>query len=113
MVRGVLRGFGVALLIVAAALAGSLYLSVNNLGGAAKVWTAIAAIGGSLGVSARTITSATSRLTAEAERPVFAMAEEDAMAWAITTLPPVRLTSRGCQQVRRAGIAPPTSLSRV
>ncbi len=113
IVRGVLRRFGVALLIVAAALAGILYLSVNNLGGAAKVWTAIAAIGGSLGVSARTITSATSRLTAEAERPVFAMAEEDAMAWAITTLPPVRLTSRGVQQVRRAGIAPTSSLGRI
>src|SRR5258708_39425537 len=78
IVRGVPRRFGVALLIAAAALAGILYLSVNNLGGAAKVWTAIAAIGGSLGVSARTITSATSRLTAEAERTVLALTVQDA-----------------------------------
>lgn len=113
IVRGVLRHYAVALLIVAAALAGILYLAVNNLGGAAKVWTAIAAIGGSLGISAQTIASRTSRLAAEAERPVFAMAEEDAMAWAITTMPPVSLTSRGVQHLRQAGITGTSSLGRI
>jgi hypothetical protein len=113
IVRQVLRHYAVALLIVAAALAGILFLAVSNLDGAAKVWTAIAAISGSLGVSARTVASATSRLAAEAERPVFAMAEEDAMAWAITTMPAVNLTSRGVQQLRKAGIAPTSSLGRI
>jgi hypothetical protein len=113
IVRQVLRRYAIALLIVAAALGGIIYLAVNNLGGAAKVWTAIAATGGSLGLSARTITSTTTRLTAEAERPVFAMAEEDAIAWAITTMPPVRLKSRGVRQLRRAGIAPTRSLGRI
>jgi hypothetical protein len=113
IVRQVLRHYAVVLLIVAAALAGILFLAVNNLGGAAKVWTAIAAIGGSLGIPARTIASTTSRLAAEAERPVFAMAEEDAMAWAITTMPAVNLTSRGVQQLHKAGVAPTSSLGRI
>lgn len=109
IVRRVLQHYWPALLIVAAALVGVLYLTVSNLGGAAQVWTAIAAIGGSLGVSAQTIVSRTSRLAAEAERPVFAMAEEDAMAWAITTLPVVHLTARGVQHLRKAGIGPTSS----
>jgi len=113
IVRQVIRRYAAELLIVAAALGFIIYLAVNNLGGAARVWTTIAAIGGSLGISARTITSAASRLTAEAERPVFAMAEEDAMAWAITTLPAVDLTARGTQQLRRAGVGRQVSLGRI
>jgi hypothetical protein len=113
IVRQVVRRYVVELLVVAAALGFIIYLAVNNLGGAARVWTTIAAVGGSLGVSARTITSAASRLTSEAERPVFTMAEEDAMAWAITTLPAVGLTPRGNQRLRKAGIGPKASLGRV
>jgi hypothetical protein len=94
-------------------LAGILYLAVTYLGGAAKVWTSIAAIAGSLGVSARAIASALGRMAAEAERPVFGLEDEDAMAWAITTMPPVNLTARGVQQLRRAGVAPAASLGKV
>lgn len=114
IMRRVLEHHWILLLIVVATLAGTLYLALNNLGGAAKVWTAIAAIGGSLGISAKTIASTVSRLAAEAERPVFAMAEEDAMAWAITTMPPrLQLTFRGVRRLRQAGIAGSSSLGRV
>jgi hypothetical protein len=113
IVRQVIRRYAVELLIVAAALGFIIFLAVNNLGGAARVWTTIAAIGGSLGISGQTIASASSRLTSEAERPVFTMAEEDAMAWAITTLPVVGLTSRATQRLRRAGVGPKESLGRV
>jgi hypothetical protein len=113
IVRRILQHYWGALLPVAAALGGILYLAVSYLGGAAKVWTSIAAIGGSLGISARAVAATTARLAAEAERPVFAMAEEDAMAWAITTMPPVQLTSRGVQRLRKAGIAPTGRLGRV
>ena len=101
IVRRVFQHYWAALLILAAALAGTVYLALSSLGGAARVWTAIAAIGGSLGISAKTITSTSSRLASEAERPVFAVAEEDAMAWAITTLPPLRLTPRRVQWLKR------------
>jgi len=110
--RGVIRHYWFALLAIAVALGFTLFLSARYLGGASKVWTSIATIGGALGVSAQTIASRSSRLTAEAGRPVFAMAEEDAMAWAITTLPPLSLTFRGVRQLRRAGVAGASSLSR-
>jgi hypothetical protein len=113
IVRQVIRRYAVELLVVAAALGGIIYLAVSTLGGAAQVWTTIAAVSGSLGITAQGITSATSRLTAEAERPVFAMAEEDAMAWAITTLPAVGLKFRAVRQLRRAGIGPKASLGRI
>jgi hypothetical protein len=97
----------------AAALGGVLYLIFSNLAGAGEVWSSIAAIGGSLGLSANTIASSTRRLAAEAERPVFAMAAEDAMAWAVTTMPKVDLSRRGVRKLRKAGIAPPGNLGRV
>jgi hypothetical protein len=49
---------------------------------------------------------------AHIEYPVFTMSEEDAMAWAITTLPPASFTFRGVRGLRRAGIQPTASLSR-
>jgi hypothetical protein len=113
IVRGILKHYWVAWVILAIATGGLLYLSVRYLGGAAKVWTSIGTLGGSLGVSARAITSKAGRLTAEAARPVLAMAEEDAMAWAITTLPPIKLTRSGVRQLRKAGIAPPAGLGRI
>jgi hypothetical protein len=110
--RRILRHYWAAMVIVAAALGGILYLAASNLSGAAKVWTSIGAIGGYLGISANAIRSRTSGLAAEAGKPVFAMAEEDAMAWAITTLPAANLSYRGVQQLRKAGIAPSSSLGR-
>ena len=113
IIRGILRHYWAALLVGAAALGGVLYLAITYLGGAAKVWTSIAAIAGSLGITARAVASAVTRLTAKAERPVFATAEEDVMAWAITTMPPLRLRPRKVRQLRRAGIAPTNSLGRI
>ena len=65
------------------------------------------------GITARAVASTTTRLATEAERPVFAEAEEDVMAWAITTMPPLRLSPRRVRQLRSAGIAPTHSLGRV
>ncbi|HKD88070.1 MAG TPA: hypothetical protein VKB62_06020 [Streptosporangiaceae bacterium] len=112
IVQGIIRHYWFGLLSVAAALGGMLFLAARYLEGGSKVWTSIAAIVGSLGVSAQTIASTASRLTAEATKPVLTMAEEDAMAWAITTLPPLTLTFRGVRHLRRAGVAPTASLSR-
>jgi hypothetical protein len=111
--RKVLEHYWLWVVIGTAALGGVLYLIFSNLGGAGQVWTSIAAIGGWLGISANTIASSARRLAAEAERPVFAMAEEDAMAWAVTTMPRVDLRKRGVRKLRRAGIAPPSTLGRV
>jgi hypothetical protein len=95
-----------------AALGGILYLAETYLGGASKVWTSIGAIACSPGVSGQTVASRSACLATEAGKPVFTMSEEDAMAWAITTLPPASFTFRGVRGLRRAGIQPTASLSR-
>jgi hypothetical protein len=112
MIRGIVRHYWFGLLCIAVALAGTLFLAARYVGGAGKVWTSIACIAGALGVAAQTIASTSARLAAEAEQPVFAVAQEDAMAWAITTLPPLALPARGVRRLRRAGVAPRASLGR-
>jgi hypothetical protein len=110
--RGILRHYWFGLLCVAAALGGTLFLAARYLEGGGKVWTSIACIAGALGVSAQTVASTSARLAAEAERPVFAVAEEDAMAWAITTIPPLILAGRSVRRLRRAGVTANDSLGR-
>jgi hypothetical protein len=113
IVRGILRHYWFAAVILGAALAGILVLVVSTLTGGAEVWTCIAAVSGSLGFSFSAIAATSARLAAEAEQPVFAMAEEDAMAWAITAMPAVSLSYLGVRQLRRSGIAPSANLGRV
>lgn len=108
--RKVVRHYWAVLAILAVALGAVLYLASAYLGGAAMVWTSIAAIATSMGISAQAIASATGRLAAEAERPVIGLEKEDAMAWAITMMPRADLTVRGVRQLRRAGVAPSVGL---
>jgi hypothetical protein len=110
--RGILRHYWFGMLCLAVALGGTLFLAARYLEGGGKVWTSIACIVGALGVSVQTIASTSARLAAEAERPVFAMAEEDAMAWAITTMPPLTLAPRSVRRLRRAGVDADASLGR-
>jgi hypothetical protein len=112
IVLRILKHYWVALVMLAAALGFVLYLSTTYLGGAGKVWTNIAAIATSLGVTAKGIGSTTARLAKEAERPVFGLEEEDVMAWTVTALPPARLNGAAIRAVRRAGIAPSHRLLR-
>jgi hypothetical protein len=112
IVWGIIKHYWLVWVVLGAALGGLLYLSIAYLGGAAKVWTAIATVAASLGATAGTITSAASRLAAEAERPVFAMAEEDVMAWAVTTIPVIGLPTGAVRRLRKAGVEPPSALSR-
>jgi len=106
IVLGIVRHYWAALVVLIAALGGVFYLSAAYLGGAGKVWTNIAALGASLGITARGIGSAMARMAKAAERPIFGLEEEDVMAWSVTALPPVRLNGAGIRAIRRAGIAP-------
>ena len=112
IVWSIIKHYWLVWAVLGTALGGLLFLSFAYLGGAAKVWTSIATVAGAIGASARTITSAASRLAAEAERPVFAMAEEDVMAWAVTTIPVIGMPAAGIRRLRKAGVEPPSTLSR-
>ena len=87
IVKRVILHYWVALVVLAVALAAILYLAARYMGGAAKVWTQIAAIAGALGVTAKGIGTSVAHLSEAAERPIYQKEELDAMAWAITTLP--------------------------
>jgi hypothetical protein len=104
IVKRVILHYWVALVVLAVALAAIMYLAARYLGGAAKVWTQIAAIAGALGVTAKGIGTSVAHLSEAAERPIYRKEELDAMAWAITTLPPVKVTNGGVRALRRSGI---------
>jgi hypothetical protein len=117
ILRRLRRRYGFMLVLVAAVLGAVIYLIVTYTSGAVAVLTSIAAIGGSLGITAKGIASMTaSVMTKEATRPIFSLAgeaEEDAMVWAITTMPPVKLKARGVRRLRKAGIAATSTLGQV
>ncbi len=112
IVRRVILHYWVALFVVALALAAILYVSARYLGGASKVWTQIAAIATSLGVSAKGIGNAVAHLSEAAERPIYRAEELDALAWAVTSLPSVKLNNQGVRVLRHAGIRPSQPLGR-
>jgi hypothetical protein len=111
--RGVLKHYWPALMVLLAALAGMLYVAFEFTKGAATAWTSIASITGTVGVSAAGTSSVLTRLGEEAALPVFAPAEEDAMAWAITTLPQAGLRRSGVRRLRKAGVPPSAGLGHV
>jgi hypothetical protein len=106
IIRSVLRHYWLAALLLLGIVGFVLGLTFGTdwLGGPGKVWTTIAAAAGALGVTWKGISSAVPKLAEKGESPIFALEELDAMAWALTTLPPSQLTWRGVRQMRRAGV---------
>lgn len=113
IIKRVILHYWAALAVLAIALAAVTFLSLHYLGGAAKVWTEIASIAGALGITAKGIGTTLGRLSEAAARPIYQQEELDAMAWAVTTLPPVRVTNRAVRELRRSGIQGSRSLSQV
>lgn len=114
IIRKIVYHYWFALLIIAAALAGILYFTAQDLGGAGKLWTQIAAVAGALGVTTKGIGSAMAELSRDAEKPIFGLEKVDAMAWAITTFPDeLKLDSAGVHALRRSGIPGSSPLGRI
>jgi cell wall assembly regulator SMI1 len=88
--------------------------TVEDLSGAGKVWTQIAAVASALGVTARGIGTTMAKLSKEAEKPIFGLEKIDAMAWAVTSIPvELKLNNQGVRALRRSGILPSAPLGRV
>jgi hypothetical protein len=100
----VVQHYWAALTVLVLASAAVISLAAWFLGGAGMVWTQIAAIAGSLGITAKGIATATGKLVREGEQPIYAVAKQDAIAWAVTNLPRADLTSRGVWRLRRRGV---------
>lgn len=104
IVRRVLRHYWAALVVLAVALGAVLFLASWYLGGAGKVWTQIASIAATLGITARGVMSSVGRFSSAAEKPIYHAEQLDAMAWSVTDLPQAKLNGRGVRRLRRAGI---------
>jgi hypothetical protein len=103
--RKVLRRYGPVLLVTAAVLGAVLYLTTAYANGVVKVVASIVAVGASLGISAKGIGSVIGTLISrELKQPIFHQGEEEAMVWAITTLPRVRLSPFAVWRLRRVGV---------
>ena len=112
IIKRLLLHYWFALFVLVVVTAGVIYVSAKYLGGAAKVWTQIATVAGALGVTAKGIGTGVAKLSADAERPIYQLEKLDAMAWAVTTLPKVKLNNRGVRALRRNGIQRSGSLGR-
>jgi hypothetical protein len=66
-----------------------------------------------LGITAKGASNTLTRLSEDAEKPIFGAARIDAMAWAVTAIPAdLKLNRRGVKALRRAGIPPSGPMGR-
>jgi hypothetical protein len=112
IIRRIVLHYWFALLVLTGAACGIFCLAMRDLGGAAKAWTQIAAVSSSLGITARGIASRIGRLSSALETPIYQREKLDAMAWAVTTLPTVRVSNKKLRAMRRKGIQRSRSLAR-
>lgn len=112
--RRVLQRYGPLLLSTAAVLAVILYVIVTYTSGITKVVTFIVAVGASLGISAKSAGSLIGTLISrELKQPIFRQGEEEAMVWAITTLPPIPISRLARWRLRRRGVEPASGIGQV
>ena len=64
-------------------------------------------------ITAKGASNTLTRLSEDAEKPIFGAARIDAMAWAVTAIPAdLKLNRRGVKALRRAGIPPSGPMGR-
>jgi hypothetical protein len=113
IVRRIAVHYWFVLLVLIIAVAAAVYFASRDLGGAGKIWTQIAAVAGGLGITAKGTSNTLTRLSEDAEKPIFGAARIDAMAWAITAIPAdLKLNRPGVKALRRAGIPPSGPMGR-
>jgi hypothetical protein len=103
LIRRVLVHYWFALVFVALAVAGIVVIAARELGGAPKVVTQIVAVAGAFGITAKGIANSLVTLGKELETPIYASAQIDAKAWAITNFPAaLRLSAGELRLLRRS-----------
>jgi hypothetical protein len=113
IVRRIAVHYWFVLLVLIIAVAAAVYFASRDLGGAGKIWTQIAAVASGLGITAKGASNTLTRLSQDAEKPIFGAARIDAMAWAVTAIPAdLKLNRRGVKALRRAGIPPSGPMGR-
>jgi hypothetical protein len=113
MVKRIAVHYWFVLLVLAIAVAAAVYFANRDIHGAGKIWTQIAAVASGLGITAKGAGNTLTRLSEDAEKPIFGAARIDAMAWAITAIPAdLKLNRPGVKALRQAGIPPSGPMGR-
>jgi hypothetical protein len=107
LVRTILRRFWPAVVIVALATAGLLFLAIDKSAGTAKVWTSLITVAAAFGITGASVRVAAKKAADGLEDDVEHAAALDARGWSVTWLPalPQSLTKRG--RLARRGVAAP------
>jgi hypothetical protein len=87
--RRILRRFFPLVVAIAAATAALMWLAVKDASGTMRVWTALVAAAGSVGVSGASFKSASQKVSSGIEQAVWNAASLDARAWEVTWLPAI------------------------
>jgi hypothetical protein len=109
LVRTILRRFWPAVVILALATAGLLFLAIDKSAGTAKVWTSLLTVAAAFGVTGASVRAASKKAADGLEQDVEHAAALDARGWSVTWLPALpqglSLTKRG--RLARRGVAAP------
>jgi hypothetical protein len=103
----VLRRFWWLVTIVLAALGGLLYLVISNLSGVSQVWTSLATVAAVAGGGGYSLTSGVSQAFNGVGYEIWTAAKQDAAAWNITWLPPVKSGPMARGKLAARGVAAP------
>ena len=107
LVLTVLRRFWPAVLVVAAATGGLLYLATANSSGTAKVWTSLVTVAAAFGISGAGLRAAALRAAGGIEQDIRNAATLAARAWSVTWLPALPQSRRQRYRLARRGVAAP------
>lgn len=109
----VLRRFWPAVVTLAAAVGGVLYVISQNTHGASTVASTLVTVGGALGISGASLRAATRRAASGIEQAAWQAAVVEARAYAATSLPTVRQGPVRLIRLHRQGVAPPSAGKRL
>jgi hypothetical protein len=107
MTLTVLRRFWWLVAIVLAALGGLLYLVISNLSGVSQVWASLVTVVAVAGGGGYGLSSGVSQSLGGVGYEIWTAAKQDAAAWNITWLPPVKASPRVKSKLAARGVAAP------
>ena len=108
-----MRRFWPAVIAVAAAVGGVLYLAIADSAGTQKVWSSLVTVAAGLGLTGAGLRAAGKRAVGGLEQKISQAAKLDAQAWAATWLPAIPQGPIRRIRLARQGVAIPQAGKRV
>ena len=103
----ILRRFWPVVLVIAAALAGLLYLVIANLSGASQVWASLVTVAALVGAGGAGLGTGVSRALGGVGYEIWNAAKLEAQVWSITWLPSMPQGTAQRVKLETRGVAAP------